>query len=128
MKWLKKLLFRVAMFLKEHAIDVSPASFGDSMNFLGKTYYRELKVPCNINDEVIIHPVPRHSQATISYPAKIVAIKEKGRDGRADGTIWVLMVDGIRGNKHRGWINEYLFSRLEFVLRNCKEKSSWEQN
>jgi len=116
------------MFLKNLAIKVNPKGFGDSMDFLGKTYYREPKVPCNRNDEVIIHPVPGYSEATISYPAKIVAVKSKGKEGRGEGYFWTLEVDGIRGNKHRGWINNYLFGRLEFVSRNCKEKSSWEQN
>jgi hypothetical protein len=137
--WLSMIAISIVIgmiiILRPEAVDLFAAWFevsttmncGDSMNHLGRCYERGLKrVPCYINDEVIIHPVPGHSQATISYPAKIVAEQVTGRDGRAIGRIWVLTVNGIRGNKHRAWINDYLFGRLEFVSRNCKEKSSWE--
>jgi len=96
---------------------------GDSMNFLGAKYYRNPEIKCNINDEVIIHPVPGKSQATKSYPAKIVSVQINGQDGKAKGSnIWILSVRGIKDNKNYGAkINDYLFSRLEFVKRNCKE-------
>lgn len=98
---------------------------GSSMNFLGENYKRGRVVPCHIGDEVIIHPIPGVSEATKSYPAKIATEVVNGSDGKVRGTFHVLIVDGIRGNKHRGWINSYLFGRLEFVKRNCKEESAW---
>ena len=104
---------------------------GNSMRFLGVNYLKgdnihfqnEGDVPCKIDDEVIIHPIPGHSQATKSYPAKIVTEIIKGKDGDAEGIIKVLMVTGIKNNKNWGgaWVNDYLFSRLEFVKRNYKE-------
>jgi len=117
-----KILEKIKSFFK-----TTPSmKIGDSMDHLGRCYERGLKkVPCHIGDEVTIHPVPGHSQATKSYPAKIVSEQVNGQDGRARGLIWVLTVDGIQGNSHRAWLNDYLFERLEFVSRNCKEKSSW---
>jgi len=130
------IVIGVVIILRPKAVDmfvnwiqIQPCTgIGDSMNYLGRCYTRGLqKLPCYINDEVIIHPTS-HSQATIAYPAKIAATQVRGRDGKAEGLIWVLTTDGIRGNSHRAWINDYLFSRLEFVSRNCKEKSSWKKN
>jgi hypothetical protein len=122
MKSLWKFFFKVVIFFTR----TPTLKCGDSMNFIGMNYTRGNIVPLHINDEVIIRPVPGRSQATISYPAKIVAQQVKGKDGRAEGNIWVLTVCGIRGNEHSRWINDYLFGRLEFVLRKCKEESSWE--
>ena len=131
------IVIGMVIILRPGAVDMfvnwinTPPSveMGDSMHHLGQCYTRGLKkLPCYIHDEVIIHPVPGKSEATKAYPAKIVAEQVKGQDGKAKGLIWVLTVDGIRGNSHRGWINDYLFSRLELVSRNCKEKSSWKQN
>jgi len=64
---------------------------------------------CKIGDEVIIHPVIGRSQATKSYPAKISVNKNHN----------VLTVVGIRENSgwYGAWINDYAFSRLEFVKR-----------
>lgn len=122
MRKLKIIWEKIKLFFK----GTPPMLMGSSMSNLGRCYQRGFqRLPCYINDEVIIHPVPGKSQATTAYPAKIVAVQEKGRDGRAEGLIWVLTTDGIRGNSHRAWINDYLFSRLELVSRNCKEKSSW---
>jgi hypothetical protein len=117
MKALKKFFFRVAKFFKGSPI----LKCGDSMNFLGCKYYQHPQVPCNINDKVIIHPTS-HSEAKKAYPAKIVVEKIVGRDGRSFGLIWVLAVEGIEDNKDwkGAWLNDYLFSRLEFVSRNYK--------
>ena len=96
---------------------------GDSMNYLGTQYYRNPMMKCNINDEVIIHPIEGVSQAIKSYPGKVVAKQIDGQDGKAKGDIiWVLCVVGIKDNKWIGaWMNDYLFGRLEFVSRNCKD-------
>lgn len=118
---IKKQVFKIALFLKKHAINLNPDRFGDSMNYLGLNYYRDPKVPCNINDEVIIHPVLGHSQALKSYPGKVIAQQMKGKDGKAEGWIWTLNVVGIKDNKGwSAWMNDYLFGRLEFVQRNYK--------
>lgn len=44
--------------------------------------------------------------------------------GKAKGEIWVLVAKGIEDNKDwcGAWMNDYLFSRLEFVCCNYKEK------
>jgi hypothetical protein len=97
---------------------------GDSMNYLGKKYLISPNVDCNIGDKVIIHPVIGKSMATKSYPAKINTKLIRGKDGKAEGFIWVLVVEGIEDNKNwRGaWMTDYLFDRLEFVSRNYKDK------
>jgi hypothetical protein len=95
---------------------------GDSMNFLGRNYHRgNMSNKLQINDRVIIR-YTNTSQAKKDYPAKIVARKINGRDGKAEGLIWVLMAVGILDNKDwkGAWMNEYLFSRLELVSRNYK--------
>jgi hypothetical protein len=96
---------------------------GDSMRFLGCQYQRGEPVELNINDKVIIHPVPGKSQAIKSYPGRIaVNVVVNGRDGWAEGIISVLVVEGIEDNKEwkGAWMNDYLFGRLEFVSRNYK--------
>jgi len=91
---------------------------GESMLFLGKEY-KGTNIACYLSDQVIIHPVLGYSQATKSYPAKIVIDIVKGQDGDAKGIIKVLTVKGIRGNdSFCAWMNDYLFNRLEFVRRN----------
>jgi hypothetical protein len=101
---------------------------GDSFEFINRRYTRG-KERLQIGDEVIIHPVKAgllekafytsgfKSQATKSYPAKIVAKEIR----------WVgipkdeLCLEGINENKnwHRAVLNEYGFNRLEFVKRNA---------
>ena len=93
---------------------------GESMLFIGRCY-KGTDIACYLQDEVIIHPVLGISQATKSYPGKIIVETVKGKDGDAEGIINVLTVKGIRGNdSFSAWMNEYLFNRLEFVKRNCK--------
>jgi hypothetical protein len=97
---------------------------GDSMRFLGCRYQRGTSVKLQINDRVIIHPIPGVSQATKQYPAVVKAEVVKGRDGFAEGIINVLVVKGIEENKEwkGAWINDYLFGRLEFVSRDYVEE------
>lgn len=96
---------------------------GKSFEFLGNIYPKSLFKKLEIGDEVIIHPIvgkvfQRNSQATKPYPAKIVA-----REIKWDcGTRVELTLIGVRENA--GWnggygavLNEYGFSRLEFVRR-----------
>ena len=94
---------------------------GSSMLFIGREYTRGEKRALYLKDEVIIHPVPGKSQAKKSYPAMIDIEEVKGQDVDARGNIKVLIVRGIKGNKHIAWMNDYLFSRLEFVKRNYHE-------
>jgi hypothetical protein len=94
--------------------------FGDSYAFLGMIYKNGKNV-LMINDKVIIHPVLGHSQAKISYPAKVVGQYEPQYSERYGRFYrWELTVIGIENNKEwkGAWINQYLFDRLEFVEHN----------
>ncbi len=98
--------------------------FGDSFKFLNMKYLREPNVKLSIGDELIIHPVPNVSQATKSYPVKIVckefkwAIKDE--DGEFESVIKNELCIAGR-NENSGWhgavLNDYGFGRLEFVRR-----------
>jgi len=115
-----KIFDRIKLWFKE----VPSLDMGDSMYYLGHTYLKNPEKKCNIGDEVIIHSVIGKSQTLQSYPAKIVAKQIAGQDGKTKGShVWVLCVVGIRDNKNwcGAWINDYLFGRLEFVKRKCKD-------
>jgi hypothetical protein len=120
MKIIRKIIEKTNRFFS-----MAPTlDFGDSMNFIGRNYVRDPNAPCNVGDKVIIHPVIGKSQATKSYPAVIKTKRVRGQDGKAKGEIWVLVAKGIEDNKDwcGAWMNDYLFSRLEFVCCNYKEK------
>lgn len=94
-----------------------------SWDLLGKKYKRNKGVVnLEVGDEVIIHPIHGISQATISYPAKVVVkewVIEPYDSTRNPFPGKVLCVEGIGWNS--GWcgavINGYCFNRLEFVKR-----------
>lgn len=94
-------------------------SFGKSMCFIGKEY-KIRNGKCYPGDKVLIHPVFGVSQAKKTYPGKIVVEKVKGQDGFTYGDIFVLQVIGINENSEwkGGWMNEYLFNRLELIRDN----------
>lgn len=90
---------------------------GNSYRFLGTPYTRNNPKENKLQpgDLVIIHPVPGVSQATKSYPGIIDESPVKWVSGEA-------MELGVKGRGsnvlwHGAVMNEYLFSRLEFVKK-----------
>ena len=95
-----------------------------SMSYIGRTYKRSPSMTLYVNDRVNIHPVPRQSQATEIYPAKIIVKDIKWSTKKGTKILPTLCVEGIFENK--SWTGavlntNYLFDRLEFVERNFKE-------
>lgn len=118
------LPFRILAELQQRIYH--PIPMGESYKFINETYMGVSGKGLQIGDECIIHPVEGRSQATKSYPVVITANTMNWCKGEYPNTIPCpkveLCIRGIRENTnwHGAVLNEYGFSRLEFVRRNIQ--------